>query len=148
MATISDFLPTIVYNRMEQEQQVLQQVIDFSRFGAASGDTVQAIRIPKGMLVERVALVVHTTQTTVTLAVGDSASGTQYLAAQTLTDLRSAVATEDGAASSVESTRKFYGADNILTLLVGGADAATAVVSVIVSGVLSAKTSAETAVEA
>lgn len=149
MATITKFLPAAVYNRMEHQQQVLQNVIDFSKKNAASGDVVHAIRIPKGMLVERVALAVHTTEATVTIAVGDSASATQFLTAQTLTDIKAdnTSTTLDGATQSLEANDKFYGEDSILYLTVGGAAATTAVISVAVQGILIAKTAAETAVE-
>lgn len=143
MSNITYFLPKSAYQRMEMQKVVNNHMIDFSKYNATSGDTVEVAEIPAGMMVTRIVLAVHNTEATVTLAVGDEASGTQFLAAQTLTDIKADndAATKDGAVASVESAVKFYGeAGKKLVLTVGGADADTAIVSVVLEGTIVAKT--------
>lgn len=143
MAAITTFLPPSAFQRMEMQKVVSSHLIDFSKGNAQIADTVQVLEIPPGLFVTRVLLAVHTTEATVTIAVGDLASGTQFLAAQTLTDLKAdnVATTADGVAASADTTEKFYGTTaEKLVLTIGGAAATTAVVSVVLEGTLVAKT--------
>lgn len=134
MANSTTFLPVAAYNHIEGKTIVASNTIDFSKEPTASAGTVDALIIPKGAYVKRAGLVVHTTEATVTIAVGDSASGTQFLTAQTLTDLKANnnAGTADGGAMSVDAAQKFYGAANTLRLTIGGAQVDTAIVTAFV----------------
>lgn len=132
MANSTTFLPVAAYNHIEGKTIVASNTIDFSKEPTASAGTVDALHIPKGAFVKRAGLVVHTTEATVTIAVGDSASGTQFLAARTLTDLKANAAAADGGAMSVDAAQKFYGAANTLRLTIGGAQVDTAIVTAFV----------------
>ena len=132
MANSTKFLPAAAYNHIEGKTIVASNTIDFSKEPTASGGTVDVLVIPKGAFVKRAGLVVHTTEATVTVAVGDSASGTQFLAAQTLTDRKADAAAADGGAMSVDAAQKFYGAENALRLTIGGAQVDTAIVTAFV----------------
>lgn len=132
MANSKTFLPVAAYNHIEGKTIVASNTIDFSKEPTASAGTVDALHIPKGAFVKRAGLVVHTTEATVTIAVGDSASGTQFLTAQTLTDLKANAAAADGGAMSVDAAQKFYGAANTLRLTIGGAQVDTAIVTAFV----------------
>lgn len=132
MANSTKFLPVAAYNHIEGKTIVASNTIDFSKEPTASGGTLDVLHIPKGAFVKRAGLVVHTTEATVTIAVGDSASGTQFLAAQTLTDRKANAAAADGGAMSVDAAQKFYGAANTLRLTIGGAQVDTAIVTAFV----------------
>jgi len=132
MANSTTFLPVAAYNHIEGKTIVASNTIDFSKEPTASGGTLDVLHIPKGAFVKRAGLVVHTTEATVTIAVGDSASGTQFLAAQTLTDRKANAAAADGGAMSVDAAQKFYGAANTLRLTIGGAQVDTAIVTAFV----------------
>lgn len=132
MANSTKFLPVAAYNHIEGKTIVASNTIDFSKEPTASGGTLDVLRIPKGAFVKRAGLVVHTTEATVTIALGDQASGTQFLAAQTLTDLKANAAAADGGAMSVDAAQKFYGAANTLRLVIGGAQVDTAIVTAFV----------------
>lgn len=129
MANSTTFLPVAAYNHIEGKTIVASNTIDFSKEPTASAGTVDALVIPKGAFVKRAGLVVHTTEATVTIAVGDQASGTQFLTAQTLTDLKADADAVDGGAMSVDAAQKFYGAANTLRLTIGGAQVDTAIVT-------------------
>lgn len=131
MANSTTFLPVAAYNHIEGKTIVASNTIDFSKEPTASAGTVDALHIPKGAFVKRAGLVVHTTESSVTIAVGDQASGTQFLTAQTLTDLKADnnAGTADGGAMSVDAAQKFYGAANTLRLTIGGAQVDTAIVT-------------------
>jgi hypothetical protein len=131
MANSTTFLPVAAYNHIEGKTIVASNTIDFSKEPTASGDTIDVLHIPKGAFVKRAGLVVHTTEASVTIALGDSASGTQFLAAKTLTDLKADnnAGTADGGAMSVDAAQKFYGAANTLRLTIGGAQVDTAIVT-------------------
>ena len=132
MANSTTFLPVAAYNPIEGKTIVASNTIDFSKEPTASGGTLDVLHIPKGAFVKRAGLVVHTTEATVTIAVGDSASGTQFLTAQTLTNLKANAAAADGGAMSVDAAQKFYGAANTLRLTIGGAQVDTAIVTAFV----------------
>lgn len=132
MANSTTFLPVAAYNHIEGKTIVASNTIDFSKEPTASGGTVDALHIPKGAFVKRAGLVVHTTEATVTIALGDQASGTQFLTAKTLTDLKANAAAADGGAMSVDAAQKFYGAANTLRLTIGGAQVDTAIVTAFV----------------
>lgn len=131
MANSTKFLPVAAYNHIEGKTIVAPNTIDFSKEPTAIAGTVDALHIPKGAYVKRVGLVVHTTEADVTIALGDQASGTQFLAAQTLATLKADnnVGTADGGNMSVDLAQKFYGAADTLRLTVGGATAASAIVT-------------------
>ena len=144
MANITDFLPPHPIYRREEQSVIATVELDFAKKNAASGDTVEVMTLPAGIMVKEVILAVHTTQATVTIAVGDEASGTQFLSAQTLTDIKADANADDGAVSSAEATRKFYGVKGKkLIATIGGATAASALVSVTVRGTLVARTNYE-----
>lgn len=132
MANSTTFLPVAAYNHIEGKTIVASAKIDFTKEPTASGSSVDVLRIPKGAFVKRAGLIVHTTEATVTIALGDSASGTQFLTAQTLTDLKANAAAADGGAMSVDAAQKFYGAENALRLTIGGAQVDTAIVTAFV----------------
>jgi hypothetical protein len=132
MANSTTFLPVAAYNHIEGKTIVASNTIDFSKEPTASAGTVDVLHIPKGAFVKRAGLVVHTTEATVTIALGDSASGTQFLTAQTLTELKANAAAADGGAMSVDAAQKFYGAANTLRLTIGGAQVDTAIVTAFV----------------
>lgn len=131
MANSTTFLPVAAYNHIEGKTIVASNTIDFSKEPTASAGTVDALIIPQGAFVKRAGLVVHTTESTVTIALGDSASGTQFLTAQTLTSLKADnnAGTADGGAMSVDAAQKFYGAADTLRLTIGGAQVDTAIVT-------------------
>jgi hypothetical protein len=129
MANSTTFLPVAAYNHIEGKTIVASNTIDFSKEPTAIAGTVDVLVIPKGAFVKRAGLVVHTTEASVTIALGDSASGTQFLAAQTLTDLKANANAADGGAMSVDAAQKFYGAANALRLTIGGAQVDTAIVT-------------------
>lgn len=131
MANSTTFLPVAAYNHIEGKTIVASAKIDFTKEPTASGNSVDVLRIPKGAYVKRVCLTVHTTEATVTIAVGDAASATQYLSAQTLTNLKADnnAGTADGGVMSVDAAQKFYGAEGVLRLTIGGAQVDTAVVT-------------------
>lgn len=147
MAEITYFFPKATYNRMEQQAQVFNQEIDFTKCNANNGDTVKALRIPAGMIVQEVAMVVHTTEATVTISVGDSASATQFLSAQTLTDIKADADAAVGAAISANTAKKFYAAEDYILLTIGGANVEAAKISLTLTGVINAKTQASESVE-
>jgi hypothetical protein len=132
MANSTTFLPVAAYNHIEGKTIVASAKIDFTKEPTASGSSVDVLRIPKGAFVKRAGLIVHTTEATVTIALGDSASGTQFLTAQTLTDLKANADAADGGAMSVDAAQKFYGAENALRLTIGGAQVDTAIVTAFV----------------
>lgn len=134
MANSTTFLPIAAYNHIEGKTIVATRKIDFSEEPTASAGTLDVLRLPQGAFVKRAGLVVHTTETTVTIALGDSASGTQFLTAQTLTNLKADnnTGTADGGAMSVDAAQKFYGAANTLRLTIGGAQVDTAIVTAFV----------------
>jgi len=143
MPNITAHLPKSVYQRMAMQTVIAQNLVDFSKANAASGDTVEVLEIPAGCFVNEVILAVHTTETTVTMLVGDDTDDDQYLTAQTLTDIKADndAATLDGAVASANTAKFFYAdAGNKILLTIGGAAATTAVVSVIAIGTLVAKT--------
>ena len=125
------FLPVATFQHLENKVMVASNKIDFSKKPAASGSSVDVLRIPKGAYVKRVTLTVHTTEATVTIAVGDAASATQYLTAQTLTNLKADnnAGTANGGVMSVDAAQKFYGAEGVIRLTIGGAQVDTAVVT-------------------
>lgn len=131
MANSTTFLPVASFNHIEGKTIVASQKIDFTKEPTASGSSVDVLRIPQGAYVKRAGLIVHTTESSVTIAVGDAASGTQYLAAQTLTDLKAdnTSTTPDGGNMSVDAAQKFYGAEGVLRLTIGGAQVDTAIVT-------------------
>lgn len=131
MANSTTFLPVAAYNHIEGKTIVASNTIDFSKEPTAIAGTVDVLVIPKGAFVKRAGLVVHTTEASVTIALGDSASGTQFLVAKTLTDLKADnnAGTADGGAMSVDAAQKFYGAANTLRLTIGGAQVDTAIVT-------------------
>lgn len=131
MANITTFLSPNAYTALEGKPVIAQKKIDFSLKNAAAADTVDVLRIPKGAVVTKVGFIVHTTQATVKIAVGDQDGATQYLAAQTLTDIKANAAAAEGGVFSLTATQKFYPAANTIRLTVSGATAATAVISVI-----------------
>jgi len=146
MSNITAFLPKSVANRMEMQPVADGYNLDFSITGAASGDTVEVCEIPVGMMVTKVILAVHTTEATVTVAVGDEASGTQFLGAQTLTDIKAdnTAGTLEGAVASLTATQKFNAeTGKKLVLTIGGAAVAAANISVKLCGYLVAKTNYE-----
>jgi len=132
MANSTTFLPVAAYNHIEGKTIVASNTIDFSKEPTAIGDTVDVLHIPKGAFVKRAGLVVHTTEASVTLEVGDSGDADEFLAAQTLTDRKANAAAADGGAMSVDAAQKFYGAADTLRLTVGGATAASAIVTAFV----------------
>lgn len=131
MANSTTFLPVAAYNHIEGKTIVASNTIDFSKEPTAIAGTVDVLHIPKGAFVKRAGLVVHTTEASVTIALGDSAKGTQFLAAQTLTSLKADnnAGTADGGVMSVDAAQKFYGAANTLRLTIGGAQVDTAIVT-------------------
>lgn len=131
MANITTFLSPNAYTALEGKPVIAQKKIDFSLKNAAIADTVDVLRIPKGAVVTKVGLIVHTTQATVTIGVGDADTAAQYLAAQTLTDIKADADADEDGVFSLTATHKFYAAANTIRLVVAGAAAATAVVTVI-----------------
>ena len=137
MANSTALLPASAFNGLEGKPIVAEALVDFTKLNVNSGDSIDVLRIPKGAVVTNAGLIVHTTQATVTIAVGDSASGTQFLSAQTLTNVKANnnAGTADGGAlaSDVSAAyQKFYGAEGVLRLTVGGAKATTAKVTAFV----------------
>lgn len=134
MTNSTKFLPVAAFNHMPSKSIFASATIDFTKEPTASGNSIDILRIPKGAFVLESGLVVHATEATVTLALGDAASGTQYLAAQTLTNLKADnnAATADGGVAGAQAAQKFYGAEGVLRLTVGGAQADTAVVTAFV----------------
>lgn len=134
MANSTKFLPVAAYNHIPSKTIVASATIDFTKEPTASGNSVDVLRIPQGAMVLEAGLIVHTTEATVTLALGDAASGTQYLAAQTLTNLKADnnVGTIDGGVAGAQAAQKFYGAEGVLRLTVGGAQVDTAIVTAFV----------------
>lgn len=142
MANSTALLPAAAYGGLEGKPILAEAVIDFTLLPVASGDSIDVLRIPKGAFVKRAGLVVHTTEATCTIAVGDSASATQFLSAQTLTNLKADnnAGTADGGAASVDAAQKFYGAEGVLRLTVGGAQVDTAKVTAFCEYVVIAQT--------
>lgn len=140
MANITKFLPPFAHKRMEMQSVISDVNIDFAKYNAANGDTVEALIIPGGTYVEDVILSVHTPEASVTVEVGDEATADQFLAAQTLTDIKANASADDGAVASVQAARKFYAKDTKIILTIGGADAKVANISLVLRGTLVAKT--------
>lgn len=134
MANSTTFLPPAAFNHLPSKPIMATAHINFTKEPTASGNSVDVLRIPKGAVVMRAGLIVHTTESTVTIAVGDSASATQFLTAQTLTNLKADnnAGTADGGAISVDAAQKFYGAADTLRLTIGGAQVDTAIVTAFV----------------
>jgi hypothetical protein len=134
MANSTTFLPVAAYNHIEGKTIVASNTIDFSKEPTASGDTIDVLHIPKGAFVKRAGLVVHTTEASVTIEVGESGDADEFLTAQTLTSLKADnnAGTADGGVMSVDAAQKFYGAADTLRLTVGGATADTAIVTAFV----------------
>jgi hypothetical protein len=129
MSNITDFLPNAAYKHIDGKLMSAVNYIDFEEKNASSGDTVDALKIPKGAIVVDSGFVVHETEDTVTIAVGDQDSATKYLAAQTLTDIKADSDAVEGAAITNDTTtqyKKFYPSDNTLRLTIGGAAATSA----------------------
>jgi len=131
MANITKFLSPNAYTALEGKPVVAQKKIDFSKVNAASGDTADALRIPKGAFVTKVGFIVHRTQDTVTIGVGDQDTAAQYLAATALTDVKADADAPEGGVFSLTATQKFYPTENTIRLVIGGASATTAVITVI-----------------
>jgi hypothetical protein len=137
MANITDFLPVAGYNHIPNKGIFASALVDFTKKNAANGDTVDVLRIPKGAVVLNAGLVVHTTEATVTITLGDATTADKYLAATTLTNVKADnnAGTADGAALAADTTtayQKFYGAEGLLRLTIGGANATTAKVTAFV----------------
>jgi len=137
MTNFTNLLPAAPYKGLEGKPILAEALIDFSKFNVASGDSIDVLRIPQGAVVTNAGLVVHTTQATVTLAVGDAGSATRFLAATTLTSVKADnnAGTVDGAVMASDTStayQKFYGAEGALRLTVGGADATSAIVTAFV----------------
>lgn len=137
MTNFTNLLPPAPYKGLEGKPVVAEALIDFSKFNVANGDSIDVLRLPQGAVVTNAGLAVHTTQATVTIAVGDAASATQYLAATTLTNVKANnnAGTADGAVMAADTStayQKFYGAEDVLRLTVAGADATSAIVTAFV----------------
>jgi len=129
MSNITKFLPAASYQHIDGKLMSAVNYIDFGEKEASSGDTVDALKIPKGAIVLDAGIVVHETEATVTITVGDQDTSDQYLAAQTLTDIKANAAADEGAAisdGSSSSHKLFYADDNTLRLTIGGAAADSA----------------------
>lgn len=133
MANSTAYLEPVAYNGLEGKPVVAQKVHDFAVGNVSSGDSIDLLRIPKGAVVTMAGLVVHTTEASVTISLGDAASATQFLAAQTLTDLKASAAAADGAAIATDVStafQKFYAAEGVLRATVGGANATACKITV------------------
>jgi hypothetical protein len=144
MANSTTFLPPAAYGHLESKPILAEALIDFSKEPTVSGGTLDVLHIPKGAVVMRAGLIVHTTEATVTLEVGDSTDADEFLTAQTLTDLKANnnAGTADGGVISVDAAQRFYGAADTLRLTVGGATADTAIVTAFVEYYVIAKSKA------
>ena len=126
MANSTTFLPPAAYNHIEGKTIVATRRIDFADEETVSGGTLDVLRIPQGAFVKRAGFHVEKAEATITIALGDSASGTQFLTAQ---DAHTAA---DVAFMSVDAAQKFYAAEDALRLTVGAATANSAIVTAFV----------------
>jgi hypothetical protein len=100
----------------------------------AAGDVLEVLPIPAGTIVRNVALVVTTTAASGTIAIGDSASPSGYLAAQSVATagIFGGVPTLSGGAfSPALSGGKVYATPSAITITIGTAVPSTAVVRVV-----------------
>lgn len=129
MANTTKFLPVAAFGNIESKMTVASNIIDFSKQNVAIDGTFDALKIPQGAVVVEAGFVVHTTQATVTIGLGDQTTAGQYLAATTLTDVKADADAAEGAAMATDTAtdfQKFYAAEDTLRGVVAGAAATTA----------------------
>jgi hypothetical protein len=100
----------------------------------AANDVLEVLSVPAGTIVRNVALVVVATATSGTIAIGDGAAPSGYLAAQSVasTGVFGGVPTLSGGAfSPALSGGKVYTVDDTIDITIGTAVPSTAVVRVV-----------------
>lgn len=123
MANSTTYLPKTTYQHIEGKPTVASNTIDFTRESVAINGTIDVLTIPKGAIVKNVYITTITTEATVTVAVGDQASATQFLAAAVL-------GSAGNTRASVEAARKCYTAANTIRLTIAAAEAAAAKITI------------------
>lgn len=124
MANSTTFLPKATYQHIEGKPTVASNTIDFTKENVAISGTIDVLNIPKGALVKNCYIITNTTEATVTVAVGDQASATQFLTAAVL-------GSAGNMRASVEAARKVYTADNTVRLTIAAAKATAAKITVV-----------------
>ena len=139
MSTI-DLRPSVPFMTIEGKSIIAQATVDFSKTPAANGDVIKVLRFPKGAIVERVSLIVHTTEATVQVCAGIESDTDNFIAPKALTGIKANnnAGTADGALMT--TTPKFIPANDSLCLELSAADAKAAVVSVVCKYHVVAKT--------